>query len=86
MQTKEYLTVSKVAARLGISKVEVVLAWIHNGELLATNVGSNPKGRPTWRVCEADFEAFVNARRAVPTVKPERRARRRRQGYTVEYF
>jgi hypothetical protein len=68
-----YLDLGTIAARLGLGSTDVISGWIRAGELIASNVGTNPDGRPTWRVAEADLNEFLAARRAKP------KARRKKQ-------
>jgi excisionase family DNA binding protein len=86
MPDPSFLSPAAIAARLGLAKPTPVLAWIRNGELKASNVGTNPSGRPTWRIAEADFDAFVERRRAVPAPAVERRVRRTRLAKVTAYF
>jgi hypothetical protein len=82
-----HFTVRQVRERYGIVKDDVVLAWIHSGELRALNVSSG-KGRPTWRIAAADLDAFEERRRAVPvsaTTSP-RRARRKPARDVIKFF
>lgn len=85
---REFLTPAEVAARLGLTKVDVVRAWITRGELPASNVASDPNGRATWRIAAADLDAFLQHRRATPAVvEPVRRRRRQRDDAEVtRYF
>ena len=76
-------TPPKEADRLGINP-DKVLGWFKAGELRAINAASRPNGRPRYLIDESDIEAF-EARRAVnPTVRPQRR-RRRRDADIVEF-
>lgn len=65
---KKTLSPPEVAKYLHVRRAKV-LAWIHSGELRATNVSDSP--RPRYRIEEADFEEFKlrrSSRSAVPTV------------------
>ena len=74
-----YFTPQSIAAHLGLSKVDVVLAWIRRGELRAMNVGNRPDGRPTWRISGEDLERFLASRQATPTPAPTTKRPRRRK-------
>jgi hypothetical protein len=81
-----YLTPADVAAKVNARKVDLVLGWIHTGQLRATNIGSNPTGRPTWRIDPADLATFLDSRRATPSAKVERRAHRLKRERVTAYF
>jgi hypothetical protein len=69
--------VKHVQEILLFERPDSVLALIHSGELPATNVSRNPRGRPSWRIAEDDLDAFLESRRAVPPTPPARRPRRK---------
>lgn len=84
------LTVNDVCARLRVN-IDNVLAWIHAGELVATNVASKtgPGRRATYRIEEEDLEAFIAARqtiKATPTVRRRQKARRPLPANYTRYF
>jgi hypothetical protein len=81
-----YLTPRSIADRLKLAKTDAVLAWIHSGQLAATNIGTDPTGRPTWRIAPGDLAAFLEGRRAVPRDKPARRSRRKQLPEPTSYF
>ncbi len=58
MSTDQWLTVGEVAERLRVNEV-TVRRWIQRGELPALNVGGR---RPEYRIRQAAFEAFIEAR------------------------
>jgi excisionase family DNA binding protein len=79
------LTVAEVAARRRVL-IGTVLAWIHSGELRATNEGAGKK-RATWRIEEADLAAFLESRRnADPRPTPRRPNRRPALPEVTRYF
>jgi excisionase family DNA binding protein len=80
-----FLTVQQIAERLGLMKSDVVLAWIKSGELPAHNIGTNPGGRPTWRIALVDLDGFLERRRAVPTATAVRR-RKVKRPLVTNYF
>lgn len=58
------LTVTQVADRYSVRQ-HTVLAWIRSGELVAVNVGANPRGKkPRWRISEAALADFERLRGA----------------------
>jgi hypothetical protein len=81
-----FLTPADVAAKVNARKVDLVLGWIHSGQLKATNIGSNPTGRPTWRIDPADLEKFLESRRATLAAKVEKRSRRPKRERVTAYF
>jgi hypothetical protein len=80
----EYLTVRQIADRLGLAKVDGILAAIHAGDLIASDVSASP-GRPTWRIAAEDLDRWLASRRAVPAPKATR-TRRRRLADVTRYF
>jgi hypothetical protein len=79
------LTTAQVAARLGVKKVDGVLALIRKGDLVASNV-SQGKKRAIWRVAEADLAAFLEKKRATPPAPTVRRRKRKAETPRTEYF
>ncbi len=84
----ETLTVRDVAA---LEKVhpEVVLGWIHCGDLKAWNAATKNSGRPLWRIAKAELAAFKRRREARPNPPPasKRRLSRDQPGMEViEFF
>lgn len=74
--TERRLAPKEVAELYGVS-VDVVLTWIKNGELRATNAARRASGgKPRWKISPADLAAFELARSNTPTPKPQRRRRR----------
>jgi excisionase family DNA binding protein len=69
-----FLRPRDVADRLRV-KVDVVLGWIHSGELTAVNVAQRRGRRPRWRIDPAAFEQFL-LRRSAPKPAPPSRPRR----------
>jgi hypothetical protein len=66
--------------------VDGVYVLIRTGQLAATNIGSNPTGRPTWRIDPADLKTFLDSRRATPAAKVEKRSRRPKRECVTAYF
>lgn len=71
-----FLTVPEVAAEARLAR-EKILKWISTGELPASNIATNPLAkRPRWLVRRADWDEFLQRRRAVPaTPAPVRRVK-----------
>lgn len=63
-----------------------VLAWIHQGELRATDVSPKRGGRPKWRITAEAVEAFEVSRMPSPPPEPRRRGRRKQEASVVEYY
>jgi hypothetical protein len=96
----KFVTVRYVCDLLGLQKTGPVIDAIHRGELKAVNISpaeSRPrkgvekktdKARPTWRIAPEDLAAWLESRRAVPTVAtPTTRAKRRKATTAVtQYF
>ena len=61
-----------------VVKVDVVLAWIAAGELIATNVARPGSQRPRCRITEEAIEDFERRRSSRPQQKPKPAARRRK--------
>ena len=79
------LTPAEVAERLTV-ELDHVRLLIKRRLLIAVNVGTGPK-RPTYRVEEEELEAFIESKRAAPTVLKERRRSRSREREPVhDYF
>jgi excisionase family DNA binding protein len=82
---KSLLTVRAVADMLGLKKPDAVLRAIASGSLPASNI-SNGSGRATWRISADDLQAFIESRRAVPTVATPKRTARRKAATVTKYF
>lgn len=82
-----FLTVAECAAIVRLTKPDPILAAIARGELAAVDV-STSRGRPTWRIRRADFDAFLEGRRATPPAPVEKRRtrRKREEPGQVQYF
>jgi len=79
------LTIRDVCERYGVTE-HSVLAWIHNGELSAVNVGRAPEARkPRWRITQAALDAFEQLR--TPTAAlPRGRRKKQAAGDVVEFY
>ena len=75
-----YLTVADAAARISLT-VPAVLARIHSGDLIASNVSSG-KQRAHWRIAEDELTRWMTSRQSGPT---PRITRRRRSAAITEY-
>jgi excisionase family DNA binding protein len=61
----ELMTVDEVARELRVS-ARKVYQFIQNGELIATNIGT--EDRKIFRIARSDFHAFLQSRRQKPRV------------------
>jgi hypothetical protein len=75
--------VKQVRELLQYDRDDSVLALIRGGQLPASNISRNPSGRPTWRISEADLNAFLESRRFVPPATHSRRQQRKAQAAAV---
>lgn len=82
--TTEYLAVSAVATRLGVTG-DTVLAWLHGGGLPGINVARKVGAKPRWRISTLALEDFLATRRSTPVATPSRR-RRRKLAQVTQYF
>lgn len=70
---RQFLTPAEVAAELGLTR-DVVLCWIHQHMLVASDVSRRAGQRPRWRIDRADLDAFLASRRTIQAEpKPSRR-------------
>lgn len=67
---KTHLTPPQIAAMWGAS-VDSVLAFIHNKELKASNLGRAT--RPRWRIAKEDLQHFLDSRSNQTAPKPQMR-------------
>lgn len=61
--SESLMTVDEVARELRVS-ARKIYQFIQNGELIATNVGT--EGRKIFRIARSDFDAFLQSRRQKP--------------------
>ncbi len=80
----EFVTPSAIATRLGV-RVDIVLTFIHSGELPAVDL-SRRRQKPRWHVREEDLEAFLARRRSTPPAPPARKKRRLDDASIPEYY
>jgi excisionase family DNA binding protein len=76
-------TPPQIAKTLGC-KPDTVLAWIRSGELVAVNLARRGSTRPRYRIEPRALEAFLAARRVVPSAPTVRRRKRRTE--VIEFF
>lgn len=67
-------TVKELAEKLRVTE-HTILCWIHNRELLATNVNRVVGRKPRWRISEEALKAFEESRSPSPPAPAKRRAR-----------
>jgi len=82
--TTRWLTPPQVAKLLGIDAGKVV-AWIRRGELNASNVALDPRGKPRWRIAPEALQEFLLRRKAVAPPPPRPR-RRKRAADVIEFY
>lgn len=73
-------TPRQLAEMTGV-KIDHILAWIHSGELKASNTAKDANGqRPRWRIHIDDLRAFLDARanQKMEAIQPVKRRRRNR--------
>ena len=76
----------EVAKARGV-KVDVVLDWIHSGELRAIDCSAKPGGRPRWRISKQAIAQFDARRASSASIQPPvQRVRRRRKPELIEFF
>ena len=76
------LTPKQVGRLVGVG-IDIVLTWLHSGELGASNV-SNSATRPRWRIAKSDLQSFLDAR-ANQSQQHEKPAKRRATRTTKKY-
>ena len=80
-----YLGPAAIAAMLQVKPANV-LAWIHSGELRASNVAARRGLRPRWRVRQEDLDAFLIGRMKLRQPQSRRRPRQTASAAVTEYF
>ncbi len=75
---------TKQAAQVLQVSTEGILALIHAGHLVASDVSRPGSKKPRWRILSDDLEAFLTTRRHTPPVKTRRR--RRQAGDVIQFF
>ncbi len=73
--TQSALTPTQLSEEWGVSS-DVILAWIHAGELPTFDVARPGCVRPRWRIERDSADDFKRRRAATPAPKPARRRRR----------
>jgi excisionase family DNA binding protein len=79
------LTPPELAKQWGLS-VDKILAWVHSGELRATNVATKLGGRPRFLIDLADVAAFEARRSAVVSPPPKTRRHLKQEADVIEFF
>jgi hypothetical protein len=72
-------------ARMWRISPDKVLAWIHSGELRATNMAARLGGRARYRIDWTDAVEFEERRAVQPPAKTPRR-RQKPSGNVIEFF
>ncbi len=82
MNVDKHYTPQQAAEILGISD-DGVVALIHSGEIIATNVArSKDSKRPRWRIAASDLGRFLLSRRHPATQEAVKPKRQRKQTVT----
>ena len=71
--SSRYLTVAAVADELGLT-AHGVLALIHSGTLIASNISTGSK-RPRWRIAADELSRWLTSRESVRPIVTRRRHR-----------
>lgn len=58
--TQTHMAPRDICDAIGVG-IEPVLAWIHSGQLKASNISNSPI-RPRWRIAKTDLDAFLETR------------------------
>lgn len=82
---REFLTPPEAAEYLGVSP-DKILAWIHAGELRASDLSTTRGGRPRWRIAKQDLAAFLSLRAATPEPKRRRTPRRQAAAEVIQFY
>jgi Helix-turn-helix domain len=86
--TGQSLIVSAVAKAL-CCDIDSVYVLIASGQLPAFNIATNPKAkRKSWRILDADLQAFIARRSSRPSPAPAVRKPRasKASGNVIEFF
>lgn len=81
---RQFQTVPQVAEMLGVG-ANKVLAWIHSGDIIATDLSQSQNSRPRWHIATAEVERFIASRRSVPAVKTAPKRRTKSRSDVVEF-
>lgn len=64
---------SDVARMLGVSQ-DTILGWIHDHELVASNIASRVSNRPRWIIAKDALDTFLRNRQQEPQATATRRS------------
>ena len=70
MDMKVRLTPRRVAQIMGVS-AKKVRVWITTGQIKATNVSTDPAGRPRYRISPEDLTAFQEQRQVSGNIEKD---------------
>ncbi len=86
MQVEKHFSPQEAAEVLGITD-DGIVAMIHSGELVATNVARNADAkRPRWRIAEGDLGRFLLSRRHPASQSTTKSVRRSKQPVSTGRF
>jgi len=79
---RDFETPPTIAEAIG-SSPDTIRAAIHSGDLEAVNIGS--MGRPTWRISEVAWQAYLEARSSKTQKTRRRRTKAGKRVRVVEF-
>ncbi len=87
MQVDKHYTTAQAAEILEVTD-DGIVALIHSGELVASNVArSSDSKRPRWRIAESDLGRFLLSRRhSASQSTPTKRSKRTQSGKVANEF
>jgi excisionase family DNA binding protein len=85
MNNPVYLRPREVAERLGVD-IDVVLHWLHTGELVGFNVAQVAGRRPRWRIAEEELQRFLQRRSMAPVPSQQRQKRQSPQPAPIIFY
>ena len=85
MQVEQHFSPQQAAEILGVTD-DGIVAMIHSGELVATNVArAADSKRPRWRIAESDLGRFLLSRRH-PASQEQRPPRKLKRDGVKQFF
>lgn len=86
MQVEKYYSPQQAAEMLNVTD-DGIVAMIHSGELVATNVARLADSkRPRWRIAESDLGRFLLSRRHPASQQPVRTTRKPKRDSGKQFF
>lgn len=85
-EVDRHFSPQQAAEILGVTD-DGIVAMIHSGEIVATNVARNADSkRPRWRIAESDLGRFLLSRRHPASQQPVRTARKQKRDSVKQFF